>query len=113
MPKSSVINKVEPPVSEEAMTVGVDPLSLDVVINHFKLKSDSEGNGYIAFTPNQARSLAFVLLNQAEVAQVLANQVMFSQNLEEFRARQSRVTQSLLEAKSVNFLEMAKENDKG
>jgi hypothetical protein len=41
----------------------------EVVINHPDLKPDKNGVGHIVFSPNQARSLARLLLKKADDAE--------------------------------------------
>ena len=86
---------------KDALTVGVDPLSLDVVLNHFKLKTNDKGEGCIAFTPTQARSLAFVLLKQADVAQAMSDQVRLNQSVEDYRAKQARARQAIQDTEAI------------
>ena len=41
----------------------------EVVINHPDIDPDKDGNGHIIFTPDQARSLAYLLLGKADEAE--------------------------------------------
>lgn len=43
----------------------------EVIINHPKLEVDENGLGHIVFSPNQARGLAKVLLEKADLAEHL------------------------------------------
>jgi hypothetical protein len=52
------------PVKQGVLEVGND--GREVVINHPSLQTDSHGNGFITFSPEQARNLAALLIKNAE-----------------------------------------------
>jgi hypothetical protein len=53
---------------ENTLLVGLTADGREVVINHPKLLTDESGNGYIVFSPDQARGLAALLNKYAAEA---------------------------------------------
>lgn len=62
---------IDPNINSGFLEVGAE--NGDVVINHPRLTTDSEGRGFIVFSPSQARGLAAILVKQAAIAENEAN----------------------------------------
>lgn len=64
----AIKSKARPAPGGELM-VGLTEKGDEVVINHPDLVTDAEGNGFITFSPAQARRLAELLLKHARAAE--------------------------------------------
>lgn len=63
--------QVGPPPPSGYLQVGVDADRLQVVVNHPKLITDADGNGFMIFSPEQAEYFAALLVKHARICRQL------------------------------------------